>query len=691
MLNTLLTTATSSWLPWLIAAILILVVILFKPRWLRTVLGHVEHGSRQIALFCQRSAERITAIQPPAHRAAAQGTATPAEATARPLAATEAAWTPWIGFNLLAKLIYGVFAALLLSSAYSLDTGRSCVVQFGSDGDCSVPTLISVSVANGLLWFVCISYFGGLLAEGIGWVEEHLHLFPHLTPAARRSLTIFASAGVTLSMIAVSLLYVLGQLKLQHIEFPAIVLVISEIQGLLVNGAGIPAVASLIVGLGAAIALICVVGWLVFTLLHRVAQLLGQLVTRREPVLTAAGPYQTGETVMTLSDETAKALYLVGIGRVSAAFVQHHELPAVQRFGGKAALGGWATFDPTRAQSAPASPAGHGDLSPLRADVQAATGLRGDSDEQMRLVIHKLFKNIADQAVTVGQAKGHLLVSLDAESIPLVSPALTETARTLSGHTITVLLHLSAPGVSDPAVVASGGAELSRLKRERIIASVTLLDARSPFVLHSGAGGESAQDRYAAFALGQTAAAHAQDENQPSLGDVLGQIGRSYPYSCLATQSASIPLGTDHPLRWWNVVGRLFTRGFMRGRRGSSDVAIISNLALHTVKQLLQDTAHACLDAPVDAQSAPLYVVVTAPLRRRDAARWRDLKDDIERGLTQLAPNATALLVYGNGVQNEKLPDQYYLQVALWYGVGAEPKEATSPTSSERYWWRVTI
>jgi hypothetical protein len=689
MLNTLSSALPATWLPWLLGATLALAAILFKPKWLRTLLAHAEHGSRQIASFCQRSAERILAIRPAitpsaqpysmhgmdasageAHAGdeAASGPAN--KTTGETDAAIEAAWTPWVGFNLFAKLIYGVFSALLLSSAYSLDTGRSCVVQFANNGDCSVPTLINVSVANGLLWFVCIAYFGGLLAEGIGWVEEHLHLFPHLTPPARRSLTIFAGVGVALSMVAVTLLYTLGQLKLQHIDFPAMVLLISAIQGALVNGAGIPAVASLIVGLGAAIGLVCVVGWLVFTTLHRLLQLLGQLVTRKEPVLTAAGPYYTGEeNLMILSDDTAKALYLVGVGRDPAAFVQRQALPAVHRFGGKAALGGWATFDPTRAHRAPISPAGGDDFSPLRADVQAATGLRGSSVEQMRLVIHKLMKNIADQAMAVGQAKGQILVSLDVESIPLASPALIETARTLSGHTIALLLHLSAPGVSDPDVVVSGLAELTRLKRMGVITSVIPLDARSPFVLHSGAGGESAQERYAAFALGQTVAAHVQDEGQPTLGEVLRQIGRSYPFCGLATQSASIP--ASKAVVWWKRIWRLFHRG----QRGYSDVAIISNLALHTVGQLLQDTAHACIDAPADPQSAPLYVIVTSPLRLRDTARWSDLRDDIERGLTQMLPSATALFVHGNGVQNEKLRDQYYLQVSLWYGVRALPQE----------------
>jgi hypothetical protein len=69
---------------------------------------------------------------------------------------------PWIGFNLFAKLAYGTMAILLLLSAYSIDTGRSCVVQFG-EGDCSVPVPININVANGMLWFVVSGAFAAAM------------------------------------------------------------------------------------------------------------------------------------------------------------------------------------------------------------------------------------------------------------------------------------------------------------------------------------------------------------------------------------------------------------------------------------------------------------------------------------------------------------------------------------------------
>jgi hypothetical protein len=673
--------------------------VLIKPRWLRRVLPPLEAMCRRFAYWCEQRTHDIVMRQRGAHEPA-HGQTQPGQSL-ETVGAEEQGSSPnrqhevetsgvWVGAVLLAQLLWGVFAACLLGAMILLDTGRSCAVQGGGE-DCAIllPFGLSFGVINGVLWAVTLAYFGGIFIEGIGWVVgKHLHLFPDLSPRPRRLLTIYAGVGVSLSLVAVSLMYVISAMQLQHVDWPEAALALAVLQALLINGAAFAAVPSLIGGIGALLALLCVTGGLLAMSLAHLVRLLGYLLEPHQPGANATSAsnftstdlaFQGGESSMYgESKERKKIFYVVGIGRESASSVQQ-QVEFIHIYGGDAVFGGYAVVNPARPDEAPLTPANDDDLRPLRSEIALAPQLRQDLREQEQLVVQKAVRKVEDKKASRRQLRGELFVCCDREYVPLLAETLRGLAPERTGMLVNLAVLESRSGVLRPEEIAASDVELARLLDERIIASALIIDPFPTEAAHDKEElGARRRMRQFAAALAQVVAGFAQHPEQLTQGEALQRVGYSCGYCAMATLTDSVPLGKRmrflEPFSWM----------LKRRSVGYGDAAVMSARVLQLAARARRDPALRSANVPpneINEISPGSVLCVTSPLEPSDR-RYPEFVSTVEHGMAGLAEGVTTIFACGNGLPDRKLPEGLYVQVTYFFGFDEAPAHAKAQRST---------
>src|SRR5262249_33706282 len=111
--------------------------------------------------------------------------------------------------------------------------------------------------AAGMLWLSIAILWGIVIADAVNLTPPAMQLLPFLPARLRRPVAALGLVGFTLTVVAIGLLFLAGQLVIDGYAWPLASEALSLIQGMLLAGATVCAIPALILGLAAVAAVGC--------------------------------------------------------------------------------------------------------------------------------------------------------------------------------------------------------------------------------------------------------------------------------------------------------------------------------------------------------------------------------------------------------------------------------------------------
>lgn len=298
-------------------------------------------------------------------------------------------------------------------------------------------------------------------------------------------------------------------------------------------------------------------------------------------------------------------------------------------------------------------------LSPTRGEIEEAIASCGDVTRAEHTLIAAMNSRLVAVNMRASLAHGLVMLYMEpADATDGVATQLVELKRLLPNHTLVVQVQIPTAEARDERFSA-GLHRLVALRDEGVIVTSLAIDERSRVVTQLG---EDVQDRLVAIATASLLRA-VDDDRNPAAPEVFRRLGARSPLVGIAFEVA--PLSTVRRLWWWEP-GRRAVRGPIRGRGGLQE---LRNLTKILVRRVLQGDGAATVDAPIDATTPPIFVVVTLPLWA-DSPEFEEFASELRRWLANEFPAATLVLVQGNPAPDPLVADNYYCQVSCFFGVG---------------------
>lgn len=587
---------------------------------------------------------------------------------------------------IVTRLLGLFFAVDVLLAVQVLDGLRTGLVIFEGDAGSGLIALpFSVPTIMGLLGWAMIVLMGAFLMEVVihDWPAGLDFLPPRWRTwrASRILIRCLVAGGNVALFVYVVLLGMVAELQVYHIPWFAATVLVATLQNALANLAALFSIWIVVLGIGAAFALVCLVVWAVAGILRLFLQA-WVAPEKPKPVLAIGGngmgsgyPLPDGgqwKEPVHAASAGGRIDYHVGDYTVAplqttlllAGDFGRRMLPdlaaVLPKVGGKKSIR-VAGYVPTKripdqaqhrmitkdmdAEDVTISPKAH-------ALIRNRPGYT--VGKEVEAIIHNELLRI-EQYTPKLTGRELILFSLDWEDVNSAGEPLRRLHGTLPRHVVVLVIELPARDINRPEIQAALE-QATTLRDEGIVAATVLVNRQGPRVAKLD---REKQGRFLARSLAGVITANRHYEENAAGAAVFEALGQDAPFMSLATGSVALSGGTQ--------LSSLDPGRFVGGGRGRGDVEQV-RVSLQMLGERVLTDATACLfPVTLDPERQPLYAEVFIPFDKKDH-RFTEVCEGLEQWIAERVEGANVVFIAAAGEPDESVERQYFGQWTWFYG-----------------------